>query len=82
MALDKPTLKAALKQAFIDELGGSVSSDQNAALERISTKWSDAIDTYVKTGTVAVPSGIPVTVGSGLSTLTGATTAGGTGTIS
>jgi hypothetical protein len=59
MPLNKPALKSALVDAFTEELP-SVSADQAAAIDRIATKFSDAIDAFVRSGTV--PSGIPVTV--------------------
>lgn len=80
MALDKTTLKASIKAALEDELGGSVSSGQAGALERIATKVSNAIDVYVKSATLTVPAGIPATYSTGFNA-SGATTAPGTGQI-
>lgn len=59
MPLNKPALKSALVDAFSDELP-TVSADQAEAIDRIATKFSDAIDAFVRSGTV--PAGIPVTV--------------------
>lgn len=78
MALVKATLKAALKQALVDELGGGITSDQLSALDRVAGKFADAIDTFVKSGTVAA--GIPVSTTGTAAAQTGATT--GPGTIS
>lgn len=62
--LDKATLKTAIKNAFKDEMPGTPTADQIAAYDRIAGKISDAIDVYVKGGTVTVtvPFPIPVTV--------------------
>lgn len=81
MALNKATLKASIKTALLDELP-AVSGDQSAALERIATKVSNAIDVYVKSATLTVPAGIPASVNLGIGgTANGATTAPGTGQI-
>lgn len=83
MALDKATLKASIKQAFLDEIP-SPTGDQTAAVERVATAWADVIDTYIKAGSVNVPAGIPWTasnLGPGGGTITGVTSAGATGSI-
>lgn len=81
MPLDKATLRASIKQAFQDQIGTPTVA-QNAALENIAQKLSDAIDVFVKSGTVTVPPGVPVATTGTAAAQTGATTGPGTGTIS
>ena len=50
MALDKTTLKVAIKETFLSMLRKEAEPEQ--AIEELSTKLADAIDSYVKTGTV------------------------------
>ncbi len=82
MALDKVTLKNSIKQAFLDELGGGSTTAQQTAVDNIATKLSNAIDVFVKSGTVSVTvaTGIPVATAGTAAAQTGATTAPGTGT--
>ena len=81
MALQKPALKAALKAAFVAEMP-SASAEQTAAYDRIADAFANAIDTFVKTGTVTVASNIPVATTGTAAAQTGFTTATGAGTIS
>lgn len=82
MPLDKVTLKNSIKQAFLDELGGGSTTAQQTAVDNIATKLSNAIDVFVKSGTVTVAIGIPVATAGTAAAQTGATTGPGTGTIS
>lgn len=50
--------------------------------DNIISKMADAIEKYVKSGTVTVAAGIPVSTAGSAAAQTGATTATGTGTIS
>jgi len=77
MALAKPALKASIKQLLQDMM-----TRENASFDEFATRLSDAVDTYVKTGTVTVASGIPVSTTGTAAAQTGATTAPGTGAIS
>jgi hypothetical protein len=52
MALNKATLKTAIKGAFLDELGGSPTNDQDAAIDRLAGKIADACDSFVRSATV------------------------------
>lgn len=67
MALDKATLTSALKTIFEDL------SDKSAA--DVAQQMADAIDAYVKTGTV--PAGIPIAGTSPAGAVTGATSGPG-----
>lgn len=93
----KTSLKSALKSQ-LDELFtygvDNYSGDNKTAIlnsgyanaERWSESLSDVIsnqvDTYIKTATVTVPSGIPVTTAGTAAAQTGTTTAPGIGTVS
>lgn len=79
MALIKEILKQEIKQAFLEEQ--TETHNHNASLERIATKLSNAIDKFVKSGTVTVASGIAVSTTGTAYAQTGATTSTGTGTI-
>ncbi len=78
--LDKNTLKQEIKQAFKDEQNEE--HDANKSLERVATKLADAIDKFIKSGTVTVASGIAVSTAGSASAQTGTTTSIGAGTIS
>lgn len=69
MALNKAQLIADLRA--IDPSGDDIIS-----------KMADAIEKYVKSGTVTVAAGIPVSTAGSAAAQTGATTAPGTGSIS
>jgi len=77
MALAKPALKASIKQLLQDMM-----AREDASFDEFATRLSDAVDTYVKTGTVTVAAGIPVSTTGTAAAQAGATTAPGTGTIS
>ena len=80
MALDKAGLKTALVAAMTDTISGSPSTEQTNNIDQLATDMADAIDAFVKTGSVNTPAGVAVQVNTG--TGTGATTAPGVGTIS
>ncbi len=82
MPLDKVSLKNSIKQAFLDELGGGANGAQQTAVDNIATKLSNAIDLFVKSGTVSVSvaSGIPVATTGTAAAQVGTTTGTGTGT--
>jgi hypothetical protein len=80
MGLDKTTLKNEIQAAFDAE--SDVEVNPAEARARIATKLSEAIDKFVKSGTVTVASGIAVSTTGTAAAHTGATTATGTGTIS
>lgn len=75
MALNKTGLKNSIKSLMQDMM-----KKEDASIDEFAGKLSDAVDTYVKTGSVSVSVGIPVQVAP--ETGTGATTGPGTGTIS
>ena len=77
MALQKPALKATIKQLLQDMI-----AREDASYEEFADRLSTAIDTFVKTGTVTVASGIAVATTGTAAAQTGSTTAQGTGTIS
>lgn len=77
MALNKAVLKASILQLMTDMETREVDSKQEFA-----TRLSDAIDVFVKTGTVTVATGIAVSTTGTAVAQTGATVAPGTGTIS
>lgn len=85
MALDKPSLKTALKNAFVANMP-SPTTEQTNAFDALAGAMADAIDTFVKTGSVSstVALGIPVSTTGTAAAQTGATTATGsaTGSIS
>jgi hypothetical protein len=76
MALDKATLKSSIQTLLQDMM-----EREEASFDEFATKLSDAVDIYVKTGTVTVAAGIPVATTGSPSAQTGTTTATGTGTI-
>lgn len=84
MALNKAPMKASIKSAMSDELGGGITSAQLAAIENVSDKLANAIDTFLKSGTVTINTGVPVTcvkVTFPPATYTGGTTATATSSI-
>jgi len=82
MPLNKTSLKTSVKQAFLDALGGSPTSEQNTKIDTLAGAIADAMDAFVKTATVTVSAGIPVSTAGTAAAQTGATTAPGTGTLS
>lgn len=77
MALQKPALKASIKQLLQDMM-----TREDASYEEFADRLSTSIDAFVKTGTVTVASGIAVATTGTAAAQTGSTTAQGTGTIS
>ncbi|MEI7487623.1 MAG: hypothetical protein WCJ72_09485 [Chryseobacterium sp.] len=73
MPLDKNTLKTKIEAILSDMETKDVDSK-----EEFAQRLSDAIEVFVKSGTVAVATGIPVTTSSG----SGSTSGEGVGTIS
>jgi hypothetical protein len=85
MALDKATLKATIEATLnaLKDYDGSSGKTQADAITKLATDLSNALDVYVKSGTVSttvtVTSVTGVTPGVGVS---GPGTGTGTGTIS
>lgn len=79
MALNKPQLQINIK-SLLQQL--QQVSDNDQALNQLSSGLSDLIDSYVKSATVTVAAGIPVSTSGTAAAQTGATTSTGTGTIS
>lgn len=82
MALDKESLKTSLVNLFTSQYAGTLSASQEAEVDNLSQGIADAIDVFVKTGTVTIASGIPVATGGTATSQTGSTTSTGTGSIS
>lgn len=74
MALNKSGLKSAIKAALLAQR--NITTDPNAAADRLADDLANAIDAFVKTG--EVPAGIPVSTAGSATAQTGATTANGT----
>ena len=87
MALATAALKAALKTDILDILNTPIteqSSDaevKNNFATKLANAIGDRLDTWIKTGTVTVQPGIPVSTAGSPVAQTGATTGPGTGTI-
>jgi len=80
MALVKATLEAAIFKAFKDQQDKTDNPD--GSLKNIAKQLATAIDNHIKSGTVTVAAGIPVSTAGSPTAQTGATTAPGTGQIS
>ncbi len=83
MALNKATLAQQLKTIFdgvSPEAGGE--SDPDKLRLKVANEMADAIDAFIKTGTVTVAKDIPVSTTGTAAAQTGKTTTTGTGTIS
>ena len=80
MALVKATLKSAIEAAF--KAQSTKTDNPDSALSDLADKLATAIDTFVKSGTVTVAAGIPVSTAGSAVAQTGATTAPGSGQIS
>ena len=78
MPLVKQTLEASILAAFKKSFAETANPDD--VQQQLATDLSDAIDAFVRSGTVTIPLGVPVVAlpPSGA----GATTAPGIGTIS
>ncbi len=88
MALATEVLKLALKEDILEILNTPItekSSDaevKNNFATKLANAIGDRLDTWIKTGTVTVSPGIPVSTAGSPVAQTGATTGPGTGTIS
>lgn len=82
MALAKTQLAAAFKAIF-DSVSPEATgeTDPDKLRKKVADEMAEAIDVFVKTGTVSVASGIAVATSGSATAQTGATTAKGTGTI-
>ena len=79
MSLDTDTLRREIAAAFTT---GLEDEQVKADMEAVGNRIGDAIDKYIKTLEVTVPSGIAVTVNDGVADITGATTEDATAEIS
>ncbi len=77
MSLNQGKLKRDIKDLLNDMMG----KDEDS-MDEFADRLSVAIVSCIKTGTVTVASGIPVSTAGSPSAQTGATTGTGTGTIS
>ncbi|MCY4418458.1 MAG: hypothetical protein OXB93_01250 [Cytophagales bacterium] len=75
MPLNKTALEQALRIIFEDR-------SETKTAEQTARKIANAIDSYIKSATVTVASGIPVATAGSAASQVGATTAPGTGTLS
>lgn len=88
MALATEALKLALKADILEILNTPItekSSDaevKNNFATKLANAIGDRLDAWIKTGTVTVPPGIPVSTAGSPTAQTGVTTGPGTGTIS
>lgn len=84
MALDTNTLKVTLTEKILEALNAPISEKSDSATVKsdfakaIATAVAEGVDVWIKTATVTVQPGIPVTTSTGA----GATSGPGTGTIS
>ena len=76
-----PLQKQILAQGII-ALQNDMMQKTEPDIEGYAGRLADLIDTFVKSGTVTVATGIPVATAGSATAQTGATTAPGTGTIS
>ena len=72
--------KQALAQGIV-ALQNDMMNKSEPAIEEYANRMADLIDTFVKTGTVTVATGIHVTTTGSATTQTGTTDATGIGTI-
>ena len=77
MPLNKTALKSSVKAAFIAALG-TATTEQDTKIDQLAGAIADAVDAFVKTGTVTVQPGITLATPD---TINGVTTGTGTGTI-
>ena len=83
MALNKQILATQLKAIFdgvSPEENGETNPD--ALRQKVANEMANAIDAFVKSATVTVAAGIPVSTTGTASAQTGQTTSAGNGTIS
>ena len=84
MPLDTNTLKVTLTDKILEALNAPISEKSDSATVKknfanaIATAVAEGVDVWIKTATVTVQPGIPVTTSAGA----GATSGPGTGTIS
>lgn len=84
MALDTNTLKVTLTDKILEALNAPINEKSDSATVKkdfanaIATAVAEGVDVWIKTATVTVQPGIPVTTSAGA----GATSGPGTGTIS
>lgn len=84
MALDTNTLKVTLTDKILEALNAPISEKSDSDTVKkdfanaIATAVAEGVDIWIKTATVTVQPGIPVTTSAGA----GATSGPGTGTIS
>lgn len=76
MALNKNALKTGIKHLL------QTTAENQMGYDDFANTLANLIDAFVKTGTVTVAAGIPVSTTGSAAAQTGATTATGTGTIS
>lgn len=77
MALQRAPLKQGIVQLMKDMM-----EREEPSYDEFADRLSDLIEQYVKTGTVTVAQGIPVSTTGTAAAQTGVTTSTGTGTIS
>ena len=88
MALAPKVLEETLKEKILETLNKPINEKTTDAQvkQRLASDLASAIangvDAWIKTGTVTVQSGIPVSTAGGPTAQTGSTTGPGTGTIS
>lgn len=84
MALDTNTLKVTLTDKILEALNAPINEKSDSTTVKkdfanaIATAVAEGVDVWIKTATVTVQPGIPVTTSAGA----GATSGPGTGTIS
>lgn len=84
MALDTNTLKVTLTEKILQALNAPISNEsnsdevKNAFATAVATAVAEGVDVWIKTATVTVQPGIPVSTSGGAGTTSGP----GTGTIS
>jgi hypothetical protein len=81
MALVPTVLKTAIKNALLANCPNP-NTEQSSQINTLATSLATAIDAYIKSATVTVPSGVLVATTGTAVAQTGATTAPGIGTIS
>ena len=88
MPIATEALRASLTQGIKDALDQPIDETSNSDevkqrfAQNIANAIADGVDAWIKTATVTVLPGIPVSTAGGPSAQTGATTGQGTGTIS
>lgn len=76
MSLNKTALQSSIKQLLTDMM-----TREETSIDEFAQRLASAIDLFIKSGTVTIAAGIPVSTAGTAATQTGATTATGTGTI-